>query len=53
MVQSLGLVFRLAGQVDAQLPEDIAVYLGKNHAGMNLGAMKVFQLFHCLSGVFV
>ena len=44
MIQPLGLVGGLAGQVDPQLAQHIHVRLGQNHAGMYLGALQVLQL---------
>ena len=44
MIQSLGLVGGLAGQVDAQLAQHIHIRLSQDHAGVYLGAFQVLKL---------
>ena len=53
MVELLGLVFRLTGQVDPQLVINILIHAGKNHTGMGLTPAQLTQLLHgqCCSGV--
>ena len=53
MIQSLGLVGGLAGQIDAQLAQHIHIRLSQDHAGVYLGALQMLQLFNGTLCLFV
>ena len=50
MEQLLGLVFRLKGDVYAQLFEQILVHMGENDGGVGLTTLEIVQLFYGAAG---
>ena len=50
MIQPLGLIAGLAGNVQSQFTEGACIHAGKNNAGVRLAALQLVQLAHCHLG---
>lgn len=50
MIQLFGLVFRLTGEIDAQLAEYVFIYLGQDDGGVGLTAPELGKLIHSQLG---